>query len=365
MRFLLTGAAGFLGSRLLKRLLCDGHEVQVLVRSRGTQTARERMQSCDVEVIDGDILNPKDWADHVSPVDVIIHCASSITFSEKEREHTMQTNVQGTLNLLEVAHNVGARFWYVSTAYVCGDNHDSAFETFEWCNPFRNPYEESKRLAEQAVANAFLSGRIPGAVIFRPSIIAGETLTGIAEAASGYLGYMYGAYQLRRIVEAKYQDKFVRDDHGRWMVPARIPCNPIATINIIPVDIVVNLMVELGMRCEDHRLGVFHLSHPNPPLYSALFSRSAEELGITGMEFVSSLNDAHREGIPRAIQVLEKLYGAAIADYIPYVSGEPRFDQTNVRSVLPDFESTIPNITDTYIALQMQWAMKHVYGKER
>ncbi len=370
MRVFLTGAGGFLGSRILERLLRDGHEVQVLVRSRGEQTAQQRIQHAlgrvgifgGYGVIEGDILRPSDWMYYVSPMDVVFHCASSITFSHDKRDETMLTNVQGTKNLLELAKRFGAGFVYVSTAYVCGDNHEIAYETLDWLYGFRNPYEESKRLAEQAVADAYFKGDIPWALILRPSIIAGEILTGIAEAASGYLGYMYGAYKIAQIVGDKYPSRFEKDPHGKWIVPVRIPCDPMATINIIPVDTVVNLMIAISTQWNHREFCVFHLSHPYPPVYSYLFERSAWELGITGMKFVFPKTDGGLMGGP--IGVLNRLYGSAIADYIPYVSGEPRFDQTNVRSVLPGFESMIPDVTEDYIALQMQYAMKHVYSKE-
>lgn len=118
-RVLLTGATGFIGSRLLPLLLKEGWQVLALVHTR---PLTEELHLPGVEVYVGEILSKGSLAAVPGPIDAICHCAAYVPEDHRNpdaAERCMQVNAIGTLNLLLFAEERGvARFVYSSTAVV-------------------------------------------------------------------------------------------------------------------------------------------------------------------------------------------------------------------------------------------------------
>ena len=107
MRVALTGATGFVGSHLLRRLQDDGHDLRALTR--------RKMRALDrVEWIDGDLANRDSLARLVEGCDSVIHVAGVL--NAPTAAGFMIGNVSGTGNLLDVAAQAGCRrFVHVSS----------------------------------------------------------------------------------------------------------------------------------------------------------------------------------------------------------------------------------------------------------
>lgn len=105
---LVTGAAGFAGSRIISRLVEQGAQPRALVRS--AEQAQTRLPREGVEVVVGDTTRPETLGAAVAGVETIIHCAF-VTADRKEGRgvHYYQTNVEGTHNLLVAAKKAGVR----------------------------------------------------------------------------------------------------------------------------------------------------------------------------------------------------------------------------------------------------------------
>ena len=153
MRYLVSGAAGFIGSHLCDRLLADGHTV-VALDNLITGSRRNlahlaghpafRFEECDVTVA----------APAEGPFDVVMHLASLASpkdYFAKPIE-TLESGSTGTRNMLEVARRDGARFLLTSTSECYGDplEHPQTEEYWGNVNPvgLRSCYDESKRYAE-------------------------------------------------------------------------------------------------------------------------------------------------------------------------------------------------------------------------
>src|SRR3954465_4377026 len=120
MRLLVTGGAGFIGSPFGKRMLAAGEDVVVL--DKFTYAGNAANLPPDVECQRGDIA-VRDDVERVGAVDAIVNFAAEthVDRSIHGPEDFVRTDVLGTLVLLQVARELGARFVQVSTDEVYGD----------------------------------------------------------------------------------------------------------------------------------------------------------------------------------------------------------------------------------------------------
>jgi len=168
MRYLVTGATGFLGGHVVDRLLEAGHRVRahVLEADRGPG-----LRARGVEVRVGDLLEDKDLAPLLDGVDVVVHCAG-IAAQRAAREEIWRVNVEGTKRLLSAFSGAAlSRFVYVSSVAVYGQAPPPVSEDAP-CNPV-NVYGESKCAAEEALWRCRSETGLP-AVALRPCLIYGE-----------------------------------------------------------------------------------------------------------------------------------------------------------------------------------------------
>lgn len=202
-RILLTGATGFLGGELLRRLLeRDPRRIVCLVRAaddaeasrRGAHTHRRilgrapiGLERSRVEWIRGDLelpgfgLSPDRYVTLASGIDEIFHCAASTRFDLPLAE-AHGINVLGVRTVLRFAEVVAARghlrrLHHVSTAFATGQRtgvvqpHELPSDQ---SRRFRNTYERTKARAERLLRS---QRRVP-CTIYRPSIIVGDSRSG-------------------------------------------------------------------------------------------------------------------------------------------------------------------------------------------
>jgi len=127
-RTLVTGAAGFIGSHLVERLVAAGASVRAFVRynSRNDHGWLESLPSAvleDVEIFRGDLANPEAVAGAVVDCDTIFHLGAliPIPYSYRHPREFVTANLVGTLNMLEAArHTDVRRLVHVSSSEVYG-----------------------------------------------------------------------------------------------------------------------------------------------------------------------------------------------------------------------------------------------------
>lgn len=150
MNFLITGAAGFLGSSLANQLAREGHLVRGLDDlSSGDPDALYK----DVHFTRGDVNDrPKLWS-LLQDVDCVYHLAARVRVAESllyPREYT-EVNVGGTVSLMEAMRDVGVRrVVFASSGAVYGDQQEQPLNEAAAPNP-RSPYAVSKLAAEYYV----------------------------------------------------------------------------------------------------------------------------------------------------------------------------------------------------------------------
>jgi len=143
MRFLITGAAGFLGAPLANSLTADGHRV---VGLDDLSTGDPDRLVPDVHLVRGDINDrPKLWS-LLQDVDCVYHLAARVIIPESmlyPREYN-QVNVGGTVTLMEAMRDVGVkRVIFISSGTIYGNQRNQPLK--ERCRPNpRSPYAVSK-----------------------------------------------------------------------------------------------------------------------------------------------------------------------------------------------------------------------------
>ncbi|MFG1795199.1 NAD-dependent epimerase/dehydratase family protein [Nocardia sp. NPDC049149] len=161
-KVLVTGASGFLGGAIVRRLVRDGaHDVSILVR-RTSNLADLGTDVDRVEVVYGDLTDQASLVQATNGVDLVIHSAARVD-ERGTREQFWNENVRATERLLDAARRGGAsRFVFISSPsalmdYDGGDQLDID-ESVPYPRRYLNLYSETKAEAERAVLAANTTG---------------------------------------------------------------------------------------------------------------------------------------------------------------------------------------------------------------
>ena len=208
----------------------------LLIRNGTGQSAQQRADSfipfverSRVQVFAGDVSQPNCGLDpaayrHLSTETTrVIHSAATVRF-DHSLDEARRINVEGTRRILDFAGGARAlrSFAYVGTAYVAGERSGLVRENeLAMGQSYRNTYEQTKAEAE-ALVRSYL-GSIPG-VILRPSIIVGDSRTGVTSSFK----MMYWPLK----IYARHL----------WRT---VPGYPDAILDIVPVDFVASSVAQL------------------------------------------------------------------------------------------------------------------------
>jgi UDP-glucuronate decarboxylase len=158
MKVLVTGGAGFIGSYICETLLQEKHEVVCLDNyfTGSKKNIYHLLDFRNFEVLRHDIINPIDVeADQIYN----LACPASPVFYQFNPVRTIQANVLGVTNVLELAKRTKARILQASTSEVYGDPqvHPQREDYWGNVNPIgvRSCYDEGKRVAETLMMDYF------------------------------------------------------------------------------------------------------------------------------------------------------------------------------------------------------------------
>ena len=151
MKILLTGAAGFLGSHISKKLIDNDHDVIGLddLSTGSFNNIEQLINHPKYSFIEHDVRIP-----YQAKVDAILNfaCPASPVNYQKDPVRTIETNFLGMINLLHLANETDARIIQASTSEIYGDPTQSPQKESYWgnVNPIgiRSCYDEGKRAAE-------------------------------------------------------------------------------------------------------------------------------------------------------------------------------------------------------------------------
>jgi thioester reductase-like protein/short-subunit dehydrogenase len=340
MRYVVTGGTGFIGGRVVSRLLDTQPDAQVwvLVRRESLGRFERRAVQWDERVrpLVGD-LTELELTDEViaelGSIDHLVHCAAiyDITVGEAEQR---AANVDGTRAVVALARRLDATLHHVSSIAVAGDFVGEYTEDdFDVGQKLPTPYHQTKFEAESLVRSA------PGLRyrIYRPAVVVGDSRTGEMDKIDGPY-YFFGV--LSKLAVLPRLTPLMLPDTGRT--------------NIVPVDYVADAIVAL-MHAPDLDGRAFHLTAPKtiglrgiyrgvaataglPKLRGALpRSAAAPVLKVRGRARVLRNMAATQLGIPAEIfdvidlaptfvsaQTREALQRAGIAEVPEFASYAPK-----------------------------------------
>jgi dTDP-glucose 4,6-dehydratase len=170
-RVLVTGSDGFIGSHLSETLVRAGHQVRAFVyyNSFGSLGWLEHSPpdiKTSLEIFSGDIRDPYGVRKAMQGCEVVLHLAAliAIPYSYHSPNTYVDTNITGTLNVLQAARDVGAKVVHTSTSEVYGT---ARYVPIDEEHPLQgqSPYSATKIGADQLALSFYRSFEMPVAVI--------------------------------------------------------------------------------------------------------------------------------------------------------------------------------------------------------
>jgi len=170
MKYFVTGATGFVGGFLVRRLREQGHEVHASVRN--LEKAAD-LRALGVELFRGDVTDKESMREAMKGVDGVYHVAGWYKVGTKDKVNGEKVNIKGTRNVLELMQELKIpKGVYTSTLAV--NSHTGGVpvdESYRFAGRHLSEYDRTKAAA-QDIANDFIAKGLP-LVIVQPGMIYG------------------------------------------------------------------------------------------------------------------------------------------------------------------------------------------------
>ncbi|WP_078381709.1 SDR family oxidoreductase [Sutcliffiella halmapala] len=351
MNIFLTGATGFLGGRLIRNLLEDGHTVYILARNLDkANTLKENLPFSlqgSVNILQGDIVQPnfgfpkRIVEQLMNKIDIFYHLAALVKFDHDLRDTLMEMNYQGTKEALKVAENIGAdKFIHVSTAYTVGVSNQGEEKLYDLNQGFNNPYEESKALAEHEV---FRYQDKMDVSIFRPAIIVGDSKTGEADSAFTLYGFMRGLELFKRRLERKAS-----------MEKVHLVGSKNGTSNLVPVDYVADILTIAATEAKKNT--IYNVINPAPPTNREILNTIKHHLKFDDLGI-------YEKGTSFLLSPVEEQLNGMLNVFEPYLDRSISFADTNTQELLAESPVAHLNMTDEVLNIIVRAYFEPNMGK--
>jgi NAD(P)-dependent dehydrogenase (short-subunit alcohol dehydrogenase family) len=346
MNYFITGGSGFIGHRLIKKLLDASldNKVYFLMRSSHQEKLTDLFAFWQVDEqraipVFGDITLPllgistEQLAQLSGHIDHFFHLAAIYDLNAKEGIQ-QQVNVEGTRQAVQLADRLGAGHFHHCSSIAAAGLFDGLFreDMFEEAEHLDLPYFQTKHESEGIVRNECT---IPWR-IYRPGIVVGDSNTGEMDKIDGPYYFFKTIQKLRRLLPP-------------WMPAIGVEGG---RINIVPVNFVVDAMVYIAHQQGEERK-TFHLTDPNPMRVGDMlstFARAAHapEPAIRINASLFNFIPRHLSAMLMTMAPIRRIRDAAIADLgLPkdmfrLISYPTRFDSRETQRVLKGSGIEVP-----------------------
>jgi thioester reductase-like protein/NADP-dependent 3-hydroxy acid dehydrogenase YdfG len=347
MHYVVTGGTGFIGRRIVSRLLDSRPDAEVWVVVRRPSLGRferlagewgERAKPLVGDLAEPDMGLTDEAVAELGNVEHVVHCAAIYDLTVPEPDQRI-ANVEGTRAVIEFARRLDATLHHVSSIAVAGEFRGEYTEDdFDVGQQLPTPYHQTKFEAELLVREATgLRHRI-----YRPAVVVGDSRTGEMDKIDGPY-YFFGV--LAKLAVLPRFTPIMLPDTGRT--------------NIVPVDYVVDALVAL-MHADGRDGQTFHLTAPKTIGLRGIYRGIADAAGLPPL----------RGSLPRSVAApVTKVRGRAKvwrnmaatqlgipAEVLDVVDLAPTFISDNTRNALHGTGIEIPEFADYAPKLWRYWA---------
>lgn len=363
--YFITGATGFLGSRLVRRLLArpDCASVVVLVRAgsrhRVARAVADLAQPERVREVVGDLtepglgLDPAVTAELADQIDHVVHLGAVYDMTAGHAANHA-ANVLGTEHVIAFAGAVRAgKLHHVSSIAVAGDHRGRFTEDdFDLGQGFPTPYHATKFAAEKLVRG---QDTVPWQ-IYRPAAVVGDSTTGEMDKVDGPYYFFPAVARLARLPLPS-------------TVPLPVP--HLGATNLVPVDYVVDAMDHLMHA--DGSARTFHLTSPHGQPLVTVYNALAKAAGapqiprtpgrVLRLPVTNPIGSAAAafDAAARRLPAIGALRDAGLhqlglpAEVLKVLTLPTEFDSTTTRQALDGSGLTVPEFADYARTLWRYW----------
>ena len=357
MRYFITGATGFIGSRLTKRLLeREGSIVYFLVRERKLAKVDALLRRWGVGSdraipIVGDVTRPQlgvsqEDLDRVRGVDHLFHLAAVYDLKASAEAQEL-ANVHGTRHAVQFAHDAQVGCFHLTSSIAAAGLYEGSFreDMFEEAENLEHPYFRTKHESEAIVRSEC---RRPWR-IYRPGIVVGDSRTGEMDKIDGPYYFFKPIQKLRRVLPP-------------WLPALGIEGG---RLNLVPVDFVVEAMEHIA-HLPGLDGGCFHLTDPKPRRVGDILNIFAHAghapqmtLRVNARMFgfiPEALRRAvlHMTPVRRIVEQLMRDFGLP-PDIMKFVNYPTRFDCREAQKALSGTNIQVPPLDDYAWRLWDYW----------
>lgn len=255
MQYFVTGATGFIGKRLVKKLLeRRGSVVYFLLRPESESKVPELLQYWGVNKnracpVFGDLTAKKlgvsadDIKQLKGQIDAVHHLAAVYDLKADE-ESQVQVNIEGTRNVVEFAKAIDAGHFHHVSSIAAAGLYEGVFreDMFDEAEGLDHPYFMTKHESEKIVRKEC---KVPWTV-YRPAMVVGDSITGEMDKIDGPYYFFKLIQRMRQLLPP-------------WMPSVGLEGG---RVNIVPVDFVVNALDHISHSKADLNKRCFHLVDP-------------------------------------------------------------------------------------------------------
>jgi len=358
MTYLVTGGTGFIGRRLVARLLLRGDApIRILLRERSVAKLESLLRRWGVDrsrvvPVVGDLtlpglgLAPEELAALKGEVRHVFHLGAVYDL-RADPGVQFAANVEGTRHAVQLAEAVGARCFHHMSSIAAAGLYEGTFreDMFDEAENLDHPYFSTKHEAERVVR---AECRVPWR-IYRPGIVVGQSDTGEMDKIDGPY-YFFKAIQKLRNVLPKWFPA-IGLEGGR--------------LNLVPVDYVVAAIDHLA-----HRDGLdgrcFHLTDPHPRRVGdilSIFARAghAPDLALRLNPHLLGLIPGSIRDAFTLLTPVRRLQEGVLRDLglphgvLQFVNYPTRFDNRDTQKLLDEAGIEVPRLEDYAWKLWDYW----------
>lgn len=312
-KILVTGADGFIGSHLVEELIKQGEKVKAFVlynsfNSWGWLDTFPKELLDELEIFAGDIRDPNGVRTSMKDVDEVFHLAAliAIPFSYHSPDSYVDTNIKGTLNILQAARDLGTkRVLVTSTSEVYGT---AQYVPIDELHPFQgqSPYSATKIGADRLAESFYRSFDMPITIVrpfntygprqsaraVIPTVIT-QLLSGMTEIKLGSLtptrDFNYVKDTAQGFIEIAGSDKTIGQE-------INIATQQEISIGELAQELINQINPKAGITCDEQRL------RPEKSEVNRLLGSNQRIQELTDWEPKYSL----KEGLSETIAFLKK-----------------------------------------------------------